>query len=100
MSCINTLVATTGVHSQRNIAARLARQLYSSDLSGNGQFPDFVPVDDGDVLGRGSPLLLSERATGEQRALADISFTVNAGEILGLIGPNGAGKTTLLEAIA
>src|SRR6267154_6025667 len=37
---------------------------------------------------------------GEQRALADISFAVNAGEILGLIGPNGAGKTTLMEAIA
>ena len=37
---------------------------------------------------------------GEQRALADISFAVNAGEVLGLIGPNGSGKTTLLEAIA
>ena len=37
---------------------------------------------------------------GEQRALADISFSVNAGEVLGLIGPNGAGKTTLMEAIA
>jgi ABC-2 type transport system ATP-binding protein len=37
---------------------------------------------------------------GEQRALADISFAVNAGEVLGLIGPNGAGKTTLMEAIA
>src|SRR5262249_31844358 len=37
---------------------------------------------------------------GEQRALADISFAVNAGEVLGLIGPNGAGKTTLMETIA
>ena len=37
---------------------------------------------------------------GEQRALADISFAVNAGGVLGLIGPNGAGKTTLMEAIA
>src|SRR5262245_49653229 len=37
---------------------------------------------------------------GEQRALADISFAANAGEVLGLIGPNGAGKTTLMETIA
>src|SRR6266700_4266941 len=36
---------------------------------------------------------------GDQRALADISFAVNPGEVLGLIGPNGAGKTTLMEAI-
>jgi ABC-2 type transport system ATP-binding protein len=32
--------------------------------------------------------------------LADVSFEVVSGEILGLIGPNGAGKTTLLECIA
>jgi len=37
---------------------------------------------------------------GEQRALADISFDVRPGEVLGLIGPNGAGKTTLMETIA
>jgi ABC-2 type transport system ATP-binding protein len=37
---------------------------------------------------------------GDQRALADVSFAVKAGEALGLIGPNGAGKTTLLEAVA
>jgi ABC-type multidrug transport system ATPase subunit len=36
----------------------------------------------------------------EQRALEDVGFSMQAGEVLGLIGPNGAGKTTLLEAIA
>ncbi|HEY8496418.1 MAG TPA: ABC transporter ATP-binding protein [Limnochordales bacterium] len=29
--------------------------------------------------------------------LADITFTVEPGEIVGLIGPNGAGKTTMLN---
>jgi ABC-2 type transport system ATP-binding protein len=40
------------------------------------------------------------KAYSGQTALADISFLVMPGEILGLIGPNGAGKTTLLEAVA
>jgi ABC-2 type transport system ATP-binding protein len=40
------------------------------------------------------------KAFGDQPVLADISFDVVSGEILGLIGPNGAGKTTLLECIA
>jgi ABC-2 type transport system ATP-binding protein len=37
---------------------------------------------------------------GETVAVAGISFTVAAGEILGLVGPNGAGKTTTLRALA
>ncbi len=36
---------------------------------------------------------------GPQRAVDDISFTVNAGEVLGFLGPNGAGKTTTMKAI-
>ncbi|MBC6936084.1 MAG: ABC transporter ATP-binding protein [Chloroflexi bacterium] len=32
--------------------------------------------------------------------LKNISFTVNAGERIGLIGPNGCGKTTLIQIIA
>ena len=32
-------------------------------------------------------------------AVKDISFTVRAGEILGLIGPNGSGKSTVMKCI-
>jgi ABC-2 type transport system ATP-binding protein len=37
---------------------------------------------------------------GRLHALADVDFSIRAGEILGLIGPNGAGKTTLFECVA
>lgn len=34
------------------------------------------------------------------RALDDVSFTVDKGEIVGFLGPNGAGKTTAMRIIA
>lgn len=36
---------------------------------------------------------------GEIRAVDEISFEINQGEIFGLVGPNGAGKTTTIECI-
>src|SRR6266705_3659585 len=37
---------------------------------------------------------------GGVRALADVSLSVEAGELFSIIGPNGAGKTSLLNCIS
>lgn len=36
---------------------------------------------------------------GERRAIADLSFTVEKGEVVGFLGPNGAGKSTTMKII-
>jgi simple sugar transport system ATP-binding protein len=36
---------------------------------------------------------------GEVRSLADVNFTVNRREIVGLLGDNGAGKSTLIKVV-
>ncbi|MEA3444752.1 MAG: gliding motility-associated ABC transporter ATP-binding subunit GldA [Bacteroidota bacterium] len=36
---------------------------------------------------------------GEQKALDNISFEIQTGEILGFLGPNGAGKSTMMKII-
>src|SRR5207302_1831235 len=56
----------------------------------------------GPVLGAiwvlGLPLL-NIGNIGGVHAVRDVSFTVRAGEVVGLIGPNGAGKTTTFEIL-
>ena len=39
------------------------------------------------------------RRFGTFRAVDDISFDIQTGEIVGLLGPNGAGKTTTMRMI-
>jgi heme exporter protein A len=40
------------------------------------------------------------RHFGRRRALANLSLTLHAGDIVGLLGPNGAGKSTLISMLA
>ena len=39
------------------------------------------------------------KAFGAKRAVDDISFTVERGEVLGFLGPNGAGKSTTMRMV-
>ena len=52
---------------------------------------------------RGAPLLEAKavrKAFGGLVAVNDISFTIRAGDIVGLIGPNGAGKSTTFNLVS
>ncbi|MCW2620682.1 MAG: transporter related, partial [Frankiales bacterium] len=42
---------------------------------------------------------LGKAYAGGYRAVSDLSFRVEAGQVLGLLGPNGAGKTTTLRML-
>ena len=49
-----------------------------------------------------SPLVLAQHVTkwyGPRRAVTDVSFGIEAGEIVGLLGPNGSGKSTIFRML-
>lgn len=49
-----------------------------------------------------SPIVLAQHVTkwyGPRRAVADVSFSIRQGEIVGLLGPNGSGKSTIFRML-
>ncbi len=48
----------------------------------------------------GSVRSLFSRQYTDVKAVDDISFSINEGELVGFIGPNGAGKTTTLKVLS
>jgi ABC-2 type transport system ATP-binding protein len=49
---------------------------------------------------RGSVVSLFHREHYDAKAVDDISFSIEEGELIGFIGPNGAGKTTTLKCLS
>jgi len=49
-----------------------------------------------------SPVVLAQHVTkwyGPRRAVTDVSFAIEHGEIVGLLGPNGSGKSTIFRML-
>jgi ABC-2 type transport system ATP-binding protein len=49
-----------------------------------------------------SPLVLAQHVAkwyGPRRAVSDVSFAIEQGEIVGLLGPNGSGKSTIFRML-
>jgi len=84
---------------RRLVAASPTRRSTVAELVGAPPSPRFVPPDQPP----GTPALLEVRNLakryGDVVAVDDVSFTLRAGESLGLVGESGSGKTTIARLV-
>lgn len=96
-------LAEPHVHIAHGIAERRAAKAGLSATEVIDEAARHLTELDAESASRVEPATLEVRnlsvAFGGVKALHDVSFSVNPGEVLGLIGPNGAGKTTFIDAV-